>query len=154
MNRFRNFGYSEGQRWLNLLVTAVIVVFAIGSTTLLMESKPASRRPVATTQAVPPLAVQPAASAGDSPFGLRVESKPQQLEVHWDRDRQKIRQAASALIHITDGAISEVIPFDKQQLSDGYLAYKPVTNDVSIRLEADEGNGEVVSESVRVVATP
>lgn len=153
-SRFHNFHPSEGQRWFRLLPTIVLVVLSIAIPTVLFEHQRVVSTQAAPSQpaALPSIEAPPATY--DSPLGLRVESKPQQLEVYWDRDRQSIRDAKSAVMRITDGGVSEVIPFDTQQLKDGYLAYKPVTNDVNIRFEADQGNGQTVAESVRVIATP
>jgi hypothetical protein len=88
------------------------------------------------------------------PLGLKVTSNPQQLQVHWDRNATAIQSAAKGVMRVSDGDASEVIPFDARQLQDGYLVYRPLTNDVSIRLEVSQADGQSVSESVRVVAMP
>jgi hypothetical protein len=83
-----------------------------------------------------------------------VTSKPKQLEAYWDRDAVPIQTAVSGVMRISDGDASEVVPFDTDQLKDGHLTYQPVTNDVSLRLEVINREGQTVSESVRAVAMP
>jgi len=55
---------------------------------------------------------------------------------------------------ITDDGITEAVPFDQGQLRDGYVAYTPKTNDVSIRLEVTGKDGGTASESTRWVSIP
>ena len=55
---------------------------------------------------------------------------------------------------ITEDGITEALPFDPSQLRDGYVAYTPKTNDVSIRLEVTAKDGSTKSESIRSVAIP
>jgi hypothetical protein len=57
-------------------------------------------------------------------------------------------------MQITESGITEALAFDQRQLSDGYVAYTPNTNDVSIRLEVTGKDGGTTSESIRSVAIP
>jgi hypothetical protein len=145
----------EWNRWLHLLPTTALATLAVVTAIVLADS---GQNPAAASTAkariVSPARPAPPAKTYDSPLGLRVTSKPQQLQVYWDRDSQPVRHAVKGVMQISDGDVSEMIPFDTRQLQDGYLAYRPVTNDVSIRLELDQDGGQKVSESVRVVATP
>jgi hypothetical protein len=43
---------------------------------------------------------------------------------------------------------------DARELQEGYVAYTPKTNDVSIRFEVTAVNGAATAESIRVVAIP
>jgi hypothetical protein len=87
-------------------------------------------------------------------LGLKVTSKSQQVEILWDHGSKAIQEADRAVLRITDGNVTEAVPFDSRQLQDGALVYKPWTNDVSVRMEVNERDGRQVSESIRVVATP
>lgn len=95
------------------------------------------------------------ASAVDvSPLGLKVTAQPHQLEIRWNHDSTQVLAAEKAMLHITEGAMTEGIPVDRQELRDGYVAYSPKTSDVNIRFEVTGPSGRVTSESVRVVAKP
>jgi hypothetical protein len=85
---------------------------------------------------------------------LRATMNAQQLEISWDHDAAAIRAAEKATLRVSDGDITEAIPFEASQLQDGVLVYKPRTNDISLRMEVNERDGTQVSESVRAVATP
>ena len=99
-------------------------------------------------------AAAPAPAMKPTPLGLRVTSTPQQIQLFWDHDSNAIQNAEKGTIRISDGDASEAIPFDSRQLQDGALVYKPLTNDVSVRMEVDERDGQRVAESVRAVAIP
>ncbi len=88
------------------------------------------------------------------PLKLRATLNAQQLEVSWDHDAAAIHAAEKATLRVSDGDITEAVPFEASQLQDGVLVYRPRTNDVSVRMEVDERDGSHVSESVRAVAAP
>ncbi|MBZ5609046.1 MAG: hypothetical protein LAP38_12365 [Acidobacteriia bacterium] len=141
----------ELRRWARLLPTAAL---AIASVVLLLVLGDRGRTAVRTAPAAESVTTPATAASYASPLGLRVTSKPQQLQVYWNRDAAAIHDASKGVMKVSDGEVSEVIPFDVRQLQDGYLVYRPQTNDVSVRLEVDQRNGQPVSESVRVVAMP
>lgn len=91
-----------------------------------------------------------------SALGLKITSLPHQLQIRWNRDSSAIRAAVSAELRIAEGdvVVTEVIPITKRQLSDGYVAYTPMTNDVSIQLDAKASDGSITTESMRAVAMP
>lgn len=88
------------------------------------------------------------------PIGLRVVSRGNQLEIHWNHDTATIRNAAKGVMRISDGGVQEVVEFDPTQLRDGAVAYSPKSNDVSVRFEVNALDGTSLSESVRSVAIP
>jgi hypothetical protein len=47
-----------------------------------------------------------------------------------------------------------VVPFDPGQLRDGYVAYTPTTNEVSVHLEVTGKDGGTVAESIQSPAIP
>ena len=55
---------------------------------------------------------------------------------------------------ITENGITEAVPFEPSELRQGYVAYTPKTNDVSVQFEVASADGTITTESVRVVATP
>ena len=99
------------------------------------------------------VAANPAPLA-QSPLGLSVASKPQQVEILWNHNSSAIQAAESGTIRISDGDVAEAVPFEASQLQDGALVYRPRTNDVNIRMEVEERDGQQISESLRTVATP
>jgi hypothetical protein len=94
------------------------------------------------------------AAAPSHPLQLRATLSAQQLEVSWDHNSSAIRRAERASLQISEGDVTETVPFEASQLQDGVLVYRPRTNDVSVRMEVSERDGSQVSESVRAVVTP
>lgn len=141
-----DFNYSMDQRrWLRLMPTIGVAMFAIFLAGFILDVQRAREaKNVSTGESL----------VDFSPLGLRVTSQPQQVEILWDHASSAIHDAATATIRISDGDVSESVPFDGRQLQDGSLVYRPRTNDVSIRMEVHERDGRQVSESLRVVATP
>jgi hypothetical protein len=85
---------------------------------------------------------------------LKVTAQPHQLEIRWDRAASAIASATKGAMSISEAGVTESIPFDTQQLHDGYVAYTPKTNDVSVRFEVTGADGAAKTESIRVVAIP
>jgi hypothetical protein len=131
----------EGIRWSRLLPTAALVAICVGALQLATNS---SRTVAAASAPVE-------AAAG---LGLTVTSRPHQLEIRWNRQSAVIAASDKGVMKITDDGITEIVPFDQSQLSDGYVAYTPKTTDVSIRLEVTGKDGGTTSESIRSVAIP
>jgi hypothetical protein len=130
-------------RWWQLLPTAAL--FTLG--TLVAQTALGNHT---VTNPSAPAAIT---AAYESPLGLRVTSLPHQLQIRWNSDAQAIRSAARGELRISEGdiVVTEVIPMEKQQLLDGYVAYRPLTNDVSIRFEVEAPDGSRTSESIRAV---
>ncbi|HTS46682.1 MAG TPA: hypothetical protein VMH05_01995 [Bryobacteraceae bacterium] len=131
-------------QWLHLLPTVALAILGVTVASLATSLHGASD-PEATANPAP---------LAQTSLGLRVVPKPQQLEILWNHDSNAIQAAENGLIRISDGDIAEAVPFDARQLQDGALVYRPLTNDVNIRLEVKEKDGQQISESVRTVATP
>ena len=87
-------------------------------------------------------------------LGLKVATQPHQLEIRWNRAASTIATAMKGSMSISEAGVTESIPFDVQQLRDGYVAYTPKTNDVSVRFEVTGADGVAKTESIRVVAIP
>lgn len=133
-------------RWSRLLPTAALMVVGIGA----LQLATSSNRTAAAEVAAPA-----AAEAGsETRLGLTVTSRQQQLDIRWNRESPVIAASDKGVMRITEDGITEVVPFDQDQLRDGYVAYTPKTNDVSIRLEVTGKDGGATSESIRSVAIP
>jgi hypothetical protein len=128
----------ERIRWSRLSVTALLVVLGIGALQLETNSK----------QTVS------AAGGNQTGLGLTVASHEHQLEIHWNRQAAAITASSNGVMKITEAGKTQAVPFDQDQLRDGFVAYTPTTNDVSIRLEVTGQDGGTTSESIRTVAIP
>jgi hypothetical protein len=131
--------------WMRLLPTVALCILGVAFVALALDAGwVGSRKPSAPE----------IGGVYDSPLGLRVSSRSKQLEVRWIHDSSTIRSADRGLMKIFDGEITEDVHFDQRQLKDGYVAYVPSTNDVTIRLEVHGSDGSTIAESVRSIATP
>jgi hypothetical protein len=133
----------ERIRWSRLLPTAALMVICIGALQLATNSN--------RTVAAAPALTEP---GNETRLGLTLTTRPHQLEIRWNRESAAIAACDKGVMRITDNGITEVVPFDQGQLRDGYVAYTPKTNDVSIRLEVTGQDGGATSESIRSVAIP
>ena len=133
---------AEGLQWSRLIPTMVLVVAAIVVTQMLWNSR-------GTTSANSALESEAAEQ-----LGLKVNAQPHQLEIRWNRAASAIASAVSGTMSISEASVTQAIPFDSRELREGYVAYTPKTNDVSIRFEVSGANGAATTESIRVVAIP
>ncbi len=149
----------SGIHWGRLAPTVILAGLAIATIQYVANRGSA----VTAAPAEPPAAPQAAtvastsadtAASDDSGLGLTVKALPHQLEIRWNRQSDRIATSEKGEMKITEEGITESVPFDPSQLHDGYVAYTPKTNDVSIRLEVTGKDGVTTSESVRTVAIP
>ena len=82
-----------------------------------------------------------AVQADSKPLKLRAQLSAQQVEVSWDHNSAAVQEADKATLQVSDGGVTESVPFDARQLQDGSLIYRPRTNDVSVRMEVSERDG-------------
>jgi hypothetical protein len=147
----------ERVRWTRLAPTVALAAICIGVLQLAMTSKQTvSAATPETAPAKQEARVSPETSAApiQHGLGLSVATHAHQLEIRWNRSSGPIAGADKGTMKITEQDITEALPLDASQLSDGYVAYTPKTNDVSIRLEVTGKDGVNTSESVRAVAIP
>lgn len=144
----RLWSESSGEpiQWMRLLPLAGLLSLGIAAAELALNHNPAP--------APEPAAAASTVQVGEAALGLRVTSRPKQLEIHWSHDAKAVVNAVKGEMRITDGSETEVIAFEPRQLQDGAVAYTPVTNDVNIRLEVKSPDGGSTVESVRAVAIP
>lgn len=135
--------------WLRLLPTATLGMVLVGASQFAFDSS----HVVATS--TPNQSIQTSVPSSDrTNLGLMVTSLSKQLQIRWDHESPAILASANGVMKITENGVTEIVPFDQQQLRDGSVAYGAKTNDVSIRLEVTDKDGATMSESVRSVAIP
>jgi len=134
--------------WAPLLMTAALVSTVMAA--LLTISQPRSVAAAVPVPAVP----APAVVSYQSPLGLKVVTRKQQVDIRWDRDSALIAKAEKGLMKVTEGETIHDISLDRRDLREGYVAYSARTNDVRIQLDVTQADGTTTSESARVVAIP
>ena len=146
----------EGIRWLRLLPTAALVAIGIAALQMATSSNRTASAATEPTEASASetAAAKAASSATAAGLGLNITSREHQLEIRWNRESAAVMTSDGGTMKITDDGITEAVPFDQGQLRDGYVAYTPKTNDVSIRLEVTGKDGGTASESTRWVSIP
>jgi len=128
--------------WIGLFPTIAIAILAV---VLLNAAMDASRVHAVRSASAP---------ARTSPLQLRTRMGAEQMEVTWDHDSAAIQGADRGTLQILDGGVTETIPFEAAQLQDGILIYRQRSNDISVRMEVNERDGQTISESVRAVTRP
>jgi hypothetical protein len=148
----------SGIRWGRLAPTVILVAISVGALQIATSSKQtaatAAASGIAASETAATELVAQASPSDERSLGLSVTSRQRQLEIRWNRESAAVATSIKAVMRITEDGITEVVPFDQTQLRDGYVAYTPKTNDVSIRLEVTGKDGGTMSESVRSVAIP
>jgi hypothetical protein len=133
----------DGIQWARLIPTAGLVIISVGAIQFAMNANHGSEA-----------AGQPEPAPVETALGLHVTALPHQLEIRWNRDAAAVSESAAGEMRITEDGITEALPIDQAELRDGYVAYTPKTNDVSIRFEVTAKDGSKTAESVRSVAIP
>jgi TonB family protein len=83
-------------------------------------------------------------------LNLRVRNEDDRLRLTWNQRNHSVESASDATLQIFDGATHREIHLDGRQVADGSVLYRPVTNDVTFRLEVHSEQGPT-SGSVRVL---
>jgi hypothetical protein len=120
----------------------VFVLAASGTFSLILLREAARDLPPVTTL------IHRALTASD--LGLKVDSEGSRLVLRWDRQNPLMLSATGATLLIQDGSQSRTIHLDASQLADGSVAYKPLSGDVSFRLEVSSPEGATTA-SMRVL---
>ncbi len=137
--------------WTPLLTTTALFSIVTALVIVALDSGNPGAVSNSNPEATPPHA---SVAAYESPLKLKVSSQKQHVEIRWDHEASVIQKADKGILKITEGEMSELIPLDRRELGDGYVAYTALTNDVQIRLEVIGIDGKSVSESARVIAVP
>jgi TonB family protein len=94
----------------------------------------------------------PGSPQDSSPLALRVQRTGGELFLSWNRDSDAIRNAASAVLSISDGPQQENYSMDVAQLRSSSFVYTPATGDVTFKMEVTSKDGsKTASEGVRVL---
>lgn len=133
----------EAIRWWQLLPT--VALFTVGTLAIQTSLEARSGTPVT---------VAGIAARSETALGLKVTLVANKLEIRWKHNSKAIQSAERAVMKISEpGALAtEVVPIDKRQLLTGYVAYTPLTNDISIQFDVKESDGSTTTESVSVEA--
>jgi len=133
--------------WMGLLTTTAVFSVVTGAVVVGFDSKHPTSAAASTT-------VETASATSQSPLGLRVTSRKQQVEIRWDHNSRPVTNASKAVMKITEGETTELIRLDHRDLQDGFVSYTPMTKEVQVRFDVIAPDGTSVSESARVVAIP
>ena len=133
--------------WMGLLTTTAVFSVVTGAVVVGFDSKRPTSAAASTT-------VETASATSQSPLGLRVTSRKQQVEIRWDHNSRPVTNASKAVMKITEGETTELIRLDHRDLQDGFVSYTPMTKEVQVRFVVIAPDGTSVSESARVVAIP
>jgi protein TonB len=82
---------------------------------------------------------------------LRAESEGERILLSWDRQNQVAQRATDANLVIDDGAAHRNIHLDSKQVSNGAVLYRPVSDDVSFRLEIHGQDGGSAAETLHIM---
>jgi hypothetical protein len=141
----RQAEYRKPIAWKRLSVTTALFSVVTGSVLVALDS----------SHAAPPVAEPVENTTGSqSPMGLRVIARKQQVEIRWDHDLVAALRPGNGLMRITEGDRTKLIPLDGRDLQDGSVSYTPRTSDVHVRFEIIGADGVRITESTRVVAIP
>lgn len=84
-------------------------------------------------------------------LGVHVDSQGDKLLLSWNRRNPAVATASDAVLQIFDGAGHREIRLDSGQVANGAVLYKPVSNDVTFRLEIHGNDHTTVMGSLRVL---
>ena len=84
-------------------------------------------------------------------LGLRVESQGERLLLSWNRRNPVVLSAASAILHIHDAGQDRDIKLDSSQVAEGAVLYRPVSGDVTFRLDVTGADQTTTTGSMRVL---
>jgi TonB family protein len=84
-------------------------------------------------------------------LGLHVESQGERLLLSWNRRNPVVASANDGTLQIFDGAQHREIHLDGNQVADGSVLYKPVSGDVTFRLEVHGAEQSSAIGSMRVL---
>jgi hypothetical protein len=95
--------------------------------------------------------VEASGSTAASPLELRIERTGDDLILKWNRSAPAVQAAQRALVAITDSGVDRRVSLTGEQLRSGHFFYRPLSDDVGLRLEVQTGDNRLIAENVRVV---
>jgi len=84
-------------------------------------------------------------------LGLRVESQGDRLLLSWNRRNAAVASASDGMLQIFDGTLHREVKLDGGQVADGSVLYKPLSQDVTFRLEVHGAEQGSAMGSIRVL---
>ena len=84
-------------------------------------------------------------------LGLHVESQGDRLLLSWNRRNAAVASASDGDLQIFDGATHREVKLNGEQVADGSVLYKPLTQDVTFRLEVHAAGQAPATGSMRVL---
>jgi TonB family protein len=84
-------------------------------------------------------------------LGLHVESQGDRLLLSWNRRNTAVASASDGVLQIFDGATHREVKLNGEQVADGSVLYKPLTQDVTFRLEVRAAGQPPATGSMRVL---
>jgi TonB family protein len=84
-------------------------------------------------------------------LGVHVDSQGDKLLLSWNRHNPAVASASDGVLQIFDGADHREIKLNSGQVANGAVLYKPVTNDVTFRLEVHGTDQSTAMGSLRVL---
>ncbi|HEY3455491.1 MAG TPA: TonB family protein [Bryobacteraceae bacterium] len=84
-------------------------------------------------------------------LGLHVESQGDRLLLSWNRRNAAVTAASDGVLQIFDGATHREVKLNGEQVADGSVLYKPLTQDVTFRLEIHAAGQPATTGSMRVL---
>jgi hypothetical protein len=89
--------------------------------------------------------------AGKEALGFRIESKGDGILLAWNRLHPIVQSATEGILQIDDGVRHREVHLDPEQVANGFLVYRPASDDVTFRLELRGERGETIRQSMRVL---
>jgi TonB family protein len=84
-------------------------------------------------------------------LGLHVESQGDRLLLSWNRRNAAVASASDGVLQIFDGTQHREVRLDGGQVADGSVLYKPMSQDVTFRLEVHGAGQSSAMGSMRVL---
>jgi hypothetical protein len=140
----RRISGREPISWTRLLATTALFSIVTGAILVSLDSRHPATVAAANVET----------SAIQSPLGLKVTIRKQQMEIRWDHDSVAVLKPSKGLMKITEGESTKLIPMDWRDLQDGSVSYAPLTNDIKVRLDVTGADGALVTESARAISIP
>ena len=97
-----------------------------------------------------PISAADAQAAQPGHVALKVQRDGSSIRLYWDRNSSVIRNAAKAILYISDGEHQSQLNLDPSELNSGLVSYWPESKDVTFRLEVFAA-GHSTDDSIRVV---
>lgn len=131
----------SGFRWQQILAPAAVLIALVLFFLYIRDRWPQA------AQAPPSRIIAPETS----PLGLKIAREQPYLRLNWDQAADAVLNAVHGALTVSDGVSRRDFQMDVAQLRGGSIAYAPVSDDVTFRLEIFLAGGRSISESIRII---